>query len=161
MLLSYGLYWKGDFCSFLQSELPKDREGRVRWHPSFLMSWHGESWVTICKTKPREAGLSPDLPPPLSLVRWGLPPSSRRGENVQSPFTLSWICGEKSGHISSLRDLVQEERMQQGETSVFWKIMWQHLPASNFFPLHFSKRAEKYHNISQGSSAWTVLLRLS
>lgn len=131
MFLGYGLYWKGDFCSSLQSELPQDREGRVRWHPSSLVSWHGKSWSA--KPSPREAGLPSDLPPPLSLVRGGIPPGSRRAENMQSPFTLPWICGEKSGHVSSPRGLVQEERMQPEQTSPFWELMWQSLPAFNIF----------------------------
>lgn len=39
--------------------------------------------------------------------------------------------------------------------------MWQPLSAFNsfFFPLHFSSWGEKYHNITQGSSACTVPLR--
>lgn len=30
MFLTYGLYWKDDLCSSLQSELPKDLGGRER-----------------------------------------------------------------------------------------------------------------------------------
>lgn len=134
MFLSYGLYWKGDFCGSLQSELPKDLE---EWGDALHTLCLGTVSLGSAKPSPREEGLPPSLPPPLSLVRWRLPLSSRRNEKMQSPFILPWICGDKSGHVSSLKDLVQEERMQQGKNNLFWELTWQPLPAFRFFPLHF------------------------